>query len=450
MSGLFLYDTLRGEKVTFEPHDKKHVRMYVCGPTVYDAPHLGNARSAVVYDLWFRVLSALYPKVTYVRNITDVDDKIIAAAKQNKEPIAALTKRMTEAYHSDMQALNLRAPSLEPKVTSHIGDIVKTIEALIENGHAYVAEKHVLFSVKSDAGYGRLSKRDTDDQRAGARVEVESYKRDAGDFILWKPADAEDDASSIFESPWGKGRPGWHIECTSMAQKLLGADFDIHGGGADLKFPHHENEIAQALGACPHSHYAKYWIHNGFLMVEGEKMSKSLGNFITVRQLLDEGVKGEVIRFLMLQTHYRKPLDFTRKGLEEAERALDKFYHAYAKAETKGGEEFVEKITAALSDDLNVPLALSILHDKEAQKYKAVFAAANALLGIFESAPEAWFGDTEIDEELEAFVEAQIAARVAAKKAKEWAKADAIRAELKNRGIVLEDKPDGTTIWRAE
>lgn len=418
------------------------MRMYVCGPTVYDRPHLGNARSVVVYDVLFRYLSASYPKVTYVRNITDVDDKINAAAKANAEPISALTRRVTEWFHADMAALNCQNPTHEPQATSHIPQMIAMIERLIAHGNAYVAEGHVLFAVATDAQYGHLSGRKAEEQEAGARVAVEGYKRDPGDFVLWKPAEAGDDPSSVFDSPWGKGRPGWHIECSAMSHSLLGADFDIHGGGADLKFPHHENEIAQATCAHPGSHYARFWVHNGFLTVNGEKMSKSLGNFTTVRELLDKGIKGEVIRYAMLSTHYSKPLDWTEKLISDSQKAMDKFYKAVA----GGGLQVAaaeNAIREALEDDLNTPKALALLHENP-----SLIAHAAPLLGLFQAKPEEWNMNPSVNAEESAAIQVLIDARIAAKAAKNFAEADQLRAQIVAMGVEIMDRPGGVTEWR--
>lgn len=436
-----LYNSLTGKKEKFVPHTAGKVGMYVCGPTVYDRPHVGNARAVVVYDVLFRLLRHVYGEknVTYVRNITDVDDKINTAAKANGEPISALTTRITKAFHDDMAALNNLLPTHEPRATGHIKEMCSIIEKLIENGNAYVSEGHVLFAVKTDKNYGQLSKKKLDDLQAGARVEVESYKRDAGDFVLWKPADEGDDPSSVFESPWGKGRPGWHIECSAMSSKYLGNDFDIHGGGADLKFPHHENEIAQSTCAHKHSYYAKYWVHNGFVTVNGEKMSKSLGNFTTVKDLLDRGIKGEVIRYVLLATKYSEPLDFTEKKLEDAKKNLDKFYRTAAEVGSKG---LPDGFLQALADDMNTPKAFAMLHSAEPEQIKV----ASQMLGFLNQTAEAWFASDDKGQQPEN-VQELVNARDAAKKAKNYAEADKIRENLAKQGIILEDTPSGT-IWR--
>jgi cysteinyl-tRNA synthetase len=448
---LSLYNTLTRKKDVFEPLDSKNVRMYVCGPTVYGRAHLGNARSVVVYDVLYRLLKHIYgpEHVTYARNITDVDDKINAAAKERKITIKELTTEVTQWFHEDMAALNVLPANdskssglmIEPKATDHIAQMIRMIERLINNGHAYVAKGNVLFSVRTMKEYGSLSGRVQEELEAGARVRPEAYKQDASDFVLWKPADAQDDASSIFESPWGKGRPGWHIECSAMSTEYLGHDFDIHGGGSDLMFPHHENEIAQSCGAYPASHFARYWVHNGFLTVNGEKMSKSLGNFFTVKDLLDKGVKGEVIRYALLKTKYNEPLDWSERLAEDARKELDGLYR---KLES-GNEAVSQEFLAVLSDDMNTPKAMSLLHASKGAPLKAM----GALLGILQQDPKEWFqGAAAENIEGDTGVQSLIDARIAAKKAKNWGEADKIRNDLKAQGILLEDRPDGTTDWR--
>ena len=435
-----LYNTLTRKKEPFTPADPENVGMYVCGPTVYDRPHLGNARSVVVYDVLYRLLRHIYGEnhVKFVRNITDVDDKINAAAKANNEPISALTARVEGYFHEDMAALNCLPPTIEPHATAHIAEMIAMIEKLIANGNAYVAENHVLFRVNSFAQYGALSGRKLEDLIAGARVDVENYKENAGDFVLWKPANEGDDASSVFDSPWGKGRPGWHIECSAMSSKYLGDDFDIHGGGADLMFPHHENEIAQSRCANPASHFAKYWVHNGFLTVNGEKMSKSLGNFTTVKDVLDKEIKGEVIRFALLSTHYRSPLDWNEKLLHDAKLTLDKWYRAISGQRSAVSGQFFD----ALNDDLNIQKAISLMHEATPDELLAM----GNMLGLLQQSPEEWFKGSSNDDNSE--IESLINERIAAKKAKNWAQADEIRKKLADDGIILEDRPDGTTDWR--
>ncbi len=443
---LNLYNTLTRKKEAFTPADANNVKMYVCGPTVYDRPHLGNARSVVVYDVLYRLLMHVYGEkhVTYVRNITDVDDKINAAAKANGEPISALTKRVEGWFHDDMAALNCLLPNIEPRATAHIDKMIEIIEKLIANKNAYVTQGHVLFRVNSYKDYGQLSGRKQDELIAGARVEVESYKENAGDFVLWKPAEEGDDPSSVFASPWGPGRPGWHIECSAMSSKYLGDDFDIHGGGADLMFPHHENEIAQSCCAAPHSKFAKFWVHNGFLTVNGEKMSKSLGNFTTVKDVLDKGVRGEVIRFALLSAHYRSPLDWNEKLIHDAKKTLDGWYRAIAN--TPQEDAIPGIVIDALLDDLNTSLAINNIHIHVAPFTPAWLRKTGELLGILQQDPEKWFKGDGADSGVQTLIDE----RIAAKKNKNWARADEIRKQLAADGIVLEDRPDGSTDWRRQ
>ncbi|WP_085904247.1 cysteine--tRNA ligase [Kiloniella majae] len=455
-----VHNTLAREKQDFEPIDPKNVRMYVCGPTVYDLAHVGNARPVVVFDTFARLLRYVYgaEHVTYVRNITDVEDKIIEASLKSGEPIESITKRTTQAYHDDMAALGALPPDIEPRATDHIQEMIDMTATLIEKGHAYEAEGHVLFSVQSMADYGELSRRNRDDMIAGARVEVAPYKKDPADFVLWKPSNDEQPG---WESPWGKGRPGWHIECSAMSRVHLGETFDLHGGGLDLTFPHHENEIAQSK-CCNEKPYVRYWMHNGYVVVNGEKMSKSLGNFFTVRQLLDEGLNGEALRLTLLSGHYRQPLDITREKVAEFKTQLDRFYGAIQAVEKieASTDEVSDAFLEALKDDLNTPLALSVLHDITTQlnkttddrkknrkviaQLKGQLLAGGKLLGIIQQDPEVWFkGDGDDSQDIEAL----IAERIEAKKSKDFASADAIRDELAAQGIELLDNPTGTT-WR--
>ena len=476
---LVLYDTATRRKREFEPLDPGDVRMYVCGPTVYDFAHIGNARPVIVFDVLYRLLRHRYgaAHVRYVRNITDVDDKINAAARANGETIRDLTERTAKAFHEDIAALNALAPDVEPRATEHIPRMIAMIEALIAAGHAYAAEGHVLFSVPSMPEYGRLSGRSLDEMIAGARVEVAPYKRDAADFVLWKPSNPE---TPGWDSPWGRGRPGWHIECSAMSEQHLGETFDIHGGGLDLIFPHHENEIAQSVCAHHGRPFVRYWLHNGFVTVEGEKMSKSLGNFRTIRDVLAEAggpARGEAVRLAMLTGHYRDPLDWTSERLKQARQTLDRFYIALRNA---GDAPIVDAhvpvpVLAALEDDLNTPLALTRLHDllaglnkaetpAEKGRAKAELLAAGRLLGILSLDPESWLkgvmhGSAAITLPMltqhavghvgvtDSFVDMKIAERTAARKSKNFAEADRIRDELTAMGIVLEDGPGGTT-WR--
>jgi cysteinyl-tRNA synthetase len=441
---LVVYNTLSREKEPFEPIDPSHVRLYVCGPTVYDYVHIGNARPVVAFDTLYRLLKRRYPRVTYVRNITDVDDKIMTRALESDVSIDALTDGTTEAYQTDMRRLGALAPDVEPRATRYIAEMVAMIGRLIDNGHAYAAEGHVLFSVPSMEDYGRLSRRSRDELIAGARVDVAPYKNDPADFVLWKPSAVNQVG---WESPWGRGRPGWHIECSAMSAAHLGETFDIHAGGIDLIFPHHENEIAQSRSAFGQPFMAKYWMHNGFLNISGEKMSKSLGNFLTVHELLDQ-YPGEAIRLLLLSAHYRQPLDFTHEGLTQAKATLDRWYGAL-RGRDAAPVDVPTSVEEALSDDLNTPQAIAAVHQlKEAAELRA---GANAL-GLLQQDAEAWFRWRPANAAAgpsDAEIEVAIAARQAARKAKDFKESDRIRDELKARGVILEDGPKGTSWKRA-
>ncbi|NKB50323.1 MAG: cysteine--tRNA ligase [Alphaproteobacteria bacterium] len=457
---LQLHNTLTRTKQRFLPLDRQHVRMYVCGPTVYDDVHIGNARPLVVFDVLYRLLMHAYPnaQVTYVRNITDVDDKIIDRAAESGEAIDDLTRRTTERFHAAAAAMGCLQPDVEPRATDHIPQMVAMIGALTEKGHAYEAEGEVLFSVPSMPDYGKLSGRNRDEMIAGARVEVSSHKRDPADFILWKPSDENQPG---WDSPWGRGRPGWHIECSAMSEHYLGTQFDIHGGGVDLVFPHHENEIAQSLCTHPEETFAQVWMHNGYLMSEGEKMSKSLGNFYTVTDLLDE-FPGEALRLALLATHYRQPLDFTKDGVREAVARLDRYYLALqAVEESDAGEHPAmghgdDAFGDALHDDLNTPAALSALDGlatriingspEEHAQLGGVFRQSASQLGLLGESSARWFKRGTSDSE-QAEIESLIEQRIAARSAKDFAAADRIRDDLLAQGIVLEDGPEGTT-WR--
>ena len=448
---LVLHNTAARAKQVFEPRDPGHVRMYVCGPTVYDFAHVGNARPIVVFDVLYRLLRRLYPSVTYVRNITDIDDKIIDAAEATGEAIASITGRTTRAFHDDMAALNALPPDVEPQATEHIAPMIAMIEKLVASQNAYAADGHVLFHVASLAAYGALSGRSRDEMIDGARVEVAPYKRDAADFVLWKPSPAE---LPGWDSPWGRGRPGWHIECSAMSEAYLGTSFDIHGGGQDLIFPHHENEIAQSTCAHGGAPLATFWVHNGYVNVEGEKMSKSLSNIITVHDLLAE-VPGEVIRLALLATHYRQPLDFTRESLRQARGVLDRWYRALGN-ESLSPEVVSAGVIEALEDDLNTPDAITRLHaladevhaasEAERPAAQRELKSAGWFLGLLQGDADSWFRgrDGEMDK---ALIEDLIARRDAARAARDFAAADRIRDDLAERGIVLEDGPEGTT-WR--
>lgn len=452
-----LYNSLNRTKEDFVPLDPANVRIYACGPTVYNVAHIGNARMAVVFDVLARVLRTLYPKVTYVSNITDIEDKIMDAAKELGQTIEFITRKYERIYNEDMAALGVIQPDIQPRATETIPEMIQLMEMLIARGHAYVAEGHVLFNVPSFPEYGGLSGRSRDDQIAGARVEIAPYKRDPADFVLWKPSTLDQVG---WDSPWGRGRPGWHIECSAMAEKHLGLPIDIHCGGADLKFPHHENEIAQSC--CAHgSHdlasFSKYWMHNGFLTVEGEKMSKSLGNFTTARDLLGQGIKGEAIRYTLLSAHYRQPLDWSEQGLHAAQKSLDKFYRILG--ELKDVADIAVKppaaILDALCDDLNTPKAYAELNalartaaETRTPEDKAAFKAAANLMGFLTADPAAWLGQGAANSDIDAaWVEGLLQERAEAKKAKNFPRADEIRNELAAKGIEIKDTAQGTE-WK--
>src|SRR5687768_2089601 len=431
-----LYDTMAREKREFVPGDPRRITMYVCGPTVYGRAHIGNARPAVVFDTLARLIRHSYGEdsLIYARNVTDVDDKIIAAAEEEGVEPGVITERYERHYVEDMGALGVRDPDIAPHATAEIGPMVAMIARLMELGHAYGAEGHVLFYVPSDPVYGALSRRDRDAMVAGARVEVAPYKRDPADFVLWKPST---EGMVGWDSPWGRGRPGWHIECSAMIRAHLGETIDIHGGGLDLIFPHHENEIAQSRCAHGGMPLANYWVHNGFVDMGAEKMSKSLGNIITVGDLLAAGHRGETLRLALLSAQYRQPLGWTEAGVAQAKTILDRLYRTAGDAAPGHVDDGVRD---ALADDLNTPLALTrIMALDEPARLKA----SAALLGLLEQDAEAWFrGDSS-----GADVEARIAERTAAKGRRDFATADRIRDELQAEGIVLEDGPGGTT-WR--
>jgi cysteinyl-tRNA synthetase len=462
---LTLYNTLTRKKEPFEPLERGNVRMYVCGPTVYDYAHIGNARPVIVFDVLFRLLRHLYgaQHVTYVRNITDVDDKIIKRAAEEGVAIEELTRRTTDQYHADMAALGALPPSLEPRATEHIPQMIAMTLRLIETGHAYVAEGHVLFDVPSDPAYGTLSGRSTDEMIAGARVEVAPYKRDPMDFVLWKPSGKGDPG---WPSPWGRGRPGWHIECSAMAEAHLGPTFDIHGGGIDLVFPHHENEIAQSTCAYGTSIMAQVWMHNGHLQVEGEKMAKSTGNFVTVHELLEgwQGYAwpGEALRFNMLRTHYRQPLDWTLVGLDEAHKTLWEWYGDLERHEGEGGVP--RPVLDALCDDLNTSKVITELHKLHSAGKYAGLRAALGLLGFsgsrekIDRVPALNFGDENSvrltvrtmvsslsGNAQKRMIEDLIHSRTIARRAKRFDVADQIRDELAQMGIELKDAKEPKT-----
>ncbi|HEX5788003.1 MAG TPA: cysteine--tRNA ligase [Woeseiaceae bacterium] len=454
---IMLHDTRRGMKLPFTPASADRVTMYLCGPTVYNYAHIGNARPAVVFDLLARLLRRRYTLV-FARNFTDVDDKINAAAAESGQPIGAITGRFKTAYNEDMAALGVLPPDVEPCATDHIDEMIAMIATLIDKGNAYVAEDHVLFDVESHPGYGALSKRNLREMMAGARVEVAPYKKSPCDFVLWKPSTPE---LPGWESPWGRGRPGWHIECSAMAEKHLGETIDIHAGGQDLVFPHHENELAQSTCAHDGAEFARFWLHNGFLSLDHEKMSKSLGNVLLVRDLVAD-VPGEVIRLALLSAHYRQPLDWSDETIETARRMLDRLYGALRGVAVNDAVRRSARphpaLVEALEDDLNTPKAMAGLFGLAKALNKATGTALRAtlaaellasgeLMGLLQQDPEAWFaghGDSAI---APGEIEALLAERRAAKARRDFAAADAIRDRLAGEGVRIEDGPDGTT-WR--
>ena len=469
---LKLYDTLTREKRVFVPIDPKRVRMYVCGPTVYDFAHIGNARPVIVFDVLFRLLRHLYgpEHVTYVRNVTDVDDKINARAAERGIAIRELTEETYKNFSADVEALGCLPPTFEPRATDYVHkpdaptDMIRLIERLVQNGCAYAAEGHVLFHVASMKDYGKLSNRSLDEMVAGARVEVAPYKKDPMDFVLWKPSPPE---LPGWDSPWGRGRPGWHIECSAMSAALLGETFDIHGGGIDLVFPHHENEIAQSRCAFHTKVMANYWMHNGFLQVEGEKMSKSLGNFVTISDLLNSSKfggrswEGPTLRLAMLRTQYRQPIDWTVRGLEESEQTLRNWANLLDQNQTSfsSDESPPQSFVNAIADDLNTPMALGEMHKLAESARKGDLNAAQGLhqagkfLGVFSNALKSWKDFAAIGRAAGEFMPLEfknkvgdlIEARSAARKAKNFKESDRIRDELAAMGVVLKDSKDGTT-----
>jgi cysteinyl-tRNA synthetase len=454
---IYLHDTLQGRKLPFEPQKEGEVTMYLCGPTVYNFAHIGNARPAVVFDLLARILRRHY-RLTFARNITDVDDKINQESVATGKPIDEITAQYIKAYNDDMGALGVQAPDIEPRATQHIDEMIAMIVVLIDKGFAYEAEGHVLFDVDSDPGYGSLSKRDVREMIAGARVEVAPYKRSAQDFVMWKPSTPE---LPGWDSPWGRGRPGWHIECSAMAEKHLGKTIDIHAGGQDLVFPHHENEMAQSSCAHGGAPFARYWVHNGFLSLDSTKMSKSLGNVLLVHNMVKD-IPGEVLRLALLSAHYRQPLDWSDETVESAKKMLDRFYGALRGIELSDTERSAVEppvaLVEALEDDLNTPKALAEMFNVARQLNKATgdaerktlageLLAAGDLIGLIQSDPEEWFaggGDGELSaDDIEALLEQRVDARAS----RDFVAADAIRDKLSNAGIQIEDGADGTR-WR--
>ena len=443
---LKITNSLTRKKEIFKPINPKAITMYACGPTVYDNPHVGNARTLVVFDTLFRVLKKIYVKVSYVRNITDVDDKIIEASKNKKKPINQITDDVTKVFHENCKSLNCLTPTKEPKATDHIDEMVKMTESLIKKKFAYEVEGHVYFSVSSFKEYGKLSNKNLDELKAGSRVEVSKLKKNPMDFVLWKPSSTEDPG---WDSPWGKGRPGWHLECSVMSEKYLGKQFDIHGGGLDLIFPHHENEIAQSCSNNSSEKFSNYWVHNGFVTINKEKMSKSLGNVISISEAVKK-YSGQVVRLTLLSAHYSQPLDWNDKLLEDQKTTIEKWYQLYEDTNL----EIPLDIIDTLLDDLNTPGFIAKIHElynaanKGDDKSKKLFNSACKLIGLFDLNKNEWENlkktNTDISEDL---ILKKIAARTTAKKNRDFKLADQIRDELLNKGVIIEDKKD-KTIWK--
>ena len=444
-----LSNTLSNKKEKFVPINNNKVGMYVCGPTVYDFPHIGNARPLVVFDVLFRLLKKIYGKnkITYVRNITDIDDKIIESSKKNNKSTKELTETITTSFHKDCKYLNCLEPSFEPKATQHIKEMITMVTNLINNKNAYENEKHVYFSVSSFEEYGKLSNKNQKELNAGSRVEISKHKKDPLDFILWKPSEANDPG---WDSPWGRGRPGWHLECSVMSEKFLGKKFDIHGGGLDLVFPHHENEIAQSRCANKTSNFANYWLHNGFVTFDKEKMSKSMGNIVAINKLR-ENINGQVVRLALLSSHYKQPLDWNEKLIQESQNTLDKWYGQFEKTDS---EELQDKVLNPLLEDLNTPEYISKLHllydesSKGNKSSKVKFLTACKLIGLLEEEKQTWENfkksKAKVDEN---FINQKIMDRNNARKEGNYKLADTIRKELETNGVVIKDKKDKTT-WK--
>ena len=443
---LKLTNSLTRKKETFKPINPKSVTMYACGPTVYDNPHVGNARTLVVFDVLYRVLKKIYEKVNYVRNITDVDDKIIETSKKNKKPINDITKEVTKIFHKNCKSLNCLSPSSEPKATDHINEMVEMTKSLIKKNFAYVSEGHVYFSVSSFKNYGKLSNKNLADLKAGSRIEVSKLKKNPMDFVLWKPS-AENDPG--WKSPWGRGRPGWHLECSVMSEKYLGKQFDIHGGGLDLIFPHHENEIAQSCSNNSSDKFSNYWVHNGFVTIDKEKMSKSLGNIISITEAVNK-YSGQVVRLALLSAHYSQPLDWNDNLLENQRSTIEKWYQLYDET----NEEIPLEVIDTLLDDLNTPGFIAKIHElytnanKKDEKSKKLFNSACKLIGLFDLNKNEWENLKKINKDIsEDYVLKMIKERLVAKKKGDYKLADSIRNELFNRGVIIEDEKDKTT-WK--
>ena len=446
---LNLFNTLSNKKEKFIPININKVGMYICGPTVYDFSHIGNARPLVVFDVLFRLLKKIYGKnnIIYVRNITDIDDKIIESSKKNNKSIKELTEIITKSFHKDCNYLNCLKPTFEPKATEHIKEMISMITNLLKDKHAYENEKHVYFSVSSFKEYGKLSNKNSKELIAGSRVEISKYKKDPLDFILWKPSEDKDPG---WDSPWGRGRPGWHLECSVMSEKFLGKRFDLHGGGLDLIFPHHENEIAQSCCANKNDNFANYWVHNGFVTFDKEKMSKSIGNIVTISKL-GENINGQVVRLALLSAHYKQPLDWNDKLIKDSQNTLDKWYKQFEKNDSA---EINEDLLKSLLEDLNTPEYISKLHmlydesSKGNKSSKSKFLAACKLIGLLEEDKQSWenFKKSKVKID-ETFINKKIKDRNAARKKGDYQLADVIRKELEDNGIIIEDKQDKTT-WK--
>ena len=445
---IFLTNNLTNKKEKFIPKDKNNVRMYVCGPTVYDDPHIGNARPVVVFDILFKILKKKYPKVTYVRNITDVDDKIIKSSKENNISISELTKKITQSFNEDCIYLNCEKPNHEPKATEHISEMIEMISELIKKGFAYENNKHVYFEVKKFKDYGQLSNKKLDELVAGSRIEVSDNKKNPEDFVLWKPSETDEPS---WDSPWGKGRPGWHLECSAMAKKYLGNEFDVHGGGVDLLFPHHENEIAQSRCANDSKAFANYWLHNAFITMSNEKMAKSQGNILKIKDFRNNK-SGQVLRMALMSAHYRQPLDWNDKLLEECENTISKWYNVYLNIKTK--LKISDEILKPLLDDLNTPGYIANLHKlyekaaKGSDEDKILFISACNFIGLLNETKEDWYKFKKSKVSIsENEILIKINQRNEARVKKNYKEADKIRDDLLDKGVLIEDK-DGKTTWK--
>ena len=447
MNSLKLTNSLTRKKEVFKPNNIKKISLYACGPTVYESPHVGNARTLVVFDVLFRVLKVLYnSNVTYVRNITDVDDKIIEASQNNKEDINEITNRVIKIFHENCKSLNCLKPTIEPKATEHVKEMIEMTSSLIKKGFAYENKNHVFFAVSKFKDYGKLSNKNLDELKAGSRIEISDLKKNPMDFILWKPSTEKDPG---WQSPWGRGRPGWHLECSAMSEKYLGKNLDIHGGGLDLIFPHHENEIAQSCCNNNTKNFANYWVHNGFVTINKEKMSKSLGNIISITDATKK-YSGQVVRLALLSAHYSQPLDWNNKLLENQRATIEKWYQLYE----ENNEEIPLKEIDMLLDDLNTPGFIAKIHElyananKGDEKSKKFFNSACKLIGLFDLTKNEWEEFKKVDKDIsEEFIEKKIKERLAAKQKGDYKLADKIRVELASKGVIIEDKKEKTT-WK--